>query len=70
MDYEQDEQEEQFEEQATDPQAEDMEIVEDDAPYVDLRDDVSVKPTPCSSIETLVIPKPSIRPPPENRYEH
>ena len=35
MDYEQDEQEKQAEE----PQAEDMEIVEDDAPYVDLRDD-------------------------------
>ena len=32
MDYEQDEQEKQAEE----PQAEDMEIVEDDAPYVDL----------------------------------
>ena len=39
MDYEQDEQEEQFEEQATDPQAEDMEIDGDDAPYLDLRDD-------------------------------
>ena len=39
MDYEQDEQEEQFEEQAADPQAEDMEIDEDDAPYLDLRDD-------------------------------
>ena len=32
MDYEQDEQEEQFEEQAVEPQAEHMEIHEDDAP--------------------------------------
>ena len=39
MDYEQDEQEEQFEEQAVEPQAEDMEIDEDDAPYLDLHDD-------------------------------
>src|SRR6185295_19793822 len=39
MDYEQDEQEEQFEEQAADPQAEDMEIDQDDASYLDLRDD-------------------------------
>ena len=39
MDYEQDEQEEQFEEQAAEPQAEDMEIDEDDAPYLDLQDD-------------------------------
>ena len=39
MDYEQDEQEEQFEEQAAYPEAEDMEIDEDDAPYLDLRDD-------------------------------
>ena len=39
MDYEQDEQEEQFEEQAVEPQSEDMEIDEDDAPYLDLRDD-------------------------------
>ena len=39
MDYEQEEQEEQFEEQAAEPQAEDMEIDEDDAPYLDLRDD-------------------------------
>ena len=39
MDYEQDEQEEQFEEQAAEPQAEDMEIDEDDVPYLDLRDD-------------------------------
>ena len=37
MDYEQDEQEEQFEEQAAEPQAEDMEIDEDDALYLDLR---------------------------------
>ena len=36
MDYEQ---EEQFEEQAADLQAEDMEIDEDDAPYLNLRDD-------------------------------
>ena len=39
MDYEQDEQEEQIEEQAEEPQAEDMEIYEDDAPYLNLRDD-------------------------------
>ena len=39
MDYEQDEQEEQFEEQAEEPQAEDIEIEEDDASYLDLRDD-------------------------------
>ena len=39
MEYEQDEQEEQFEEQAAEPQAEDMEIDEDDAPYLDLQDD-------------------------------
>ena len=39
MDYEQDEQEEQIEEQAEEPQAEDMEIDEDDAPYLDLQDD-------------------------------
>ena len=39
MDYEQDEQEEQFEEQAAEPQAEDMEIDENDAPYLDLCDD-------------------------------
>ena len=36
MDYEQ---EEQFEEQAAEPQAEHMEIDEDDALYLDLRDD-------------------------------
>ena len=36
MNYEQDEQEEQFEEQAKEPQAEDMEIDEEDAPYLDL----------------------------------
>ena len=36
MDYDQDEQEELFEEQAVEPQAEDMEIDEDDAPYLDL----------------------------------
>ena len=39
MDYEQDEQEELFEEQAADLQAEDMDIDEDDAPYLDLQDD-------------------------------
>ena len=39
MDYEQDEQEEQFEEEAAEPQAEDMEIDEDDASYLDLHDD-------------------------------
>ena len=39
MDYEQDEQEEQFEEHTAEPQAKDMEIDEDDAPYLDLRDD-------------------------------
>ena len=39
MDYEQDEQEELFEEQATEPQAEDMEIDDDDAPYLDMQDD-------------------------------
>ena len=39
MDFEQDKQEEQIEEQAEEPQAEDMEIYEDDAPYLDLRDD-------------------------------
>ena len=39
MDYEQDEQEEQIEEQAEEPQAEDMEIDEDDAPYLNLQDD-------------------------------
>ena len=36
MDYEQDEQGEQFEEQAAESQAEDIEIDEDDAPYLDL----------------------------------
>ena len=39
MDYEQDKQEEQSEEQAVEPQAEDMEIDEHDALYLDLRDD-------------------------------
>ena len=39
MNYEQDEQEEQVEEQAKEPQAEDMEIDEDDALYLDLRND-------------------------------
>ena len=36
MNYEQDGQEEQFEEQAAELQAKDMEIDEDDAPYLDL----------------------------------
>jgi len=39
MDYELDEQEEQIKEQAEELQAEDMEIDEDDAPYLDLQDD-------------------------------
>ena len=39
MDYEQDEQEEQYEEVQAEPQAEALEIDEDDAPYLDLRDD-------------------------------
>ena len=52
---------EQFEEQAAEPQAEDMEIDEDDAPYLDLQDDQSIKPMPWSRIEALVIPEPSIR---------
>ena len=39
MDYKQDEQEEQVEEQVGEPQAEDMEMDEDDAPYLDLHDD-------------------------------
>ena len=39
MDYEQDEQEEPMEEQAAELQAEDMEIDDEDAPYLDLRDD-------------------------------
>ena len=38
MDYKQDEQEEQYEEVQAEPQAEAMEIDEDDAPYLDLRD--------------------------------
>ena len=46
MDYEQDEQEEQIEEQAEEPQAEDMEIDEDDAPYLTCVMTVGVKPTP------------------------
>ena len=36
MDYEEDEQEEPMEEQAVEPQAEDMEIDDEDAPYLDL----------------------------------
>ena len=39
MDYEQDKREKQIEEQAEERQAEDIEIDEDDAPYLDLRDD-------------------------------
>jgi len=39
MDYEQDEQEEQVEKQVGEPQAEDMEMDDDDALYLDLRDD-------------------------------
>ena len=39
MDYEQDEQEEPMGEQATESQAEDMEIDDEDAPYLDLRND-------------------------------
>ena len=39
MDYEQDEQEEPMEEQAAELQAEDMEIDDEDAPYLNLRDD-------------------------------
>ena len=46
MDYEQDKQEEQFEEQAAYPEAEDMEIDEDDAPYIDCKTIASVKLTP------------------------
>ena len=38
MDYEQDEQEEQYEEMQAEPQAEAMEIDEDGAPYLDLHD--------------------------------
>ena len=39
MDYEQDEQDEQVEEQVDEPQAEDMEMDDDDASYLDFRDD-------------------------------
>ena len=39
MDYEQDEQDEPMEEQAAKPQAEDMEIDDEDAPYLDLQND-------------------------------
>ena len=52
MDYEQDEQEEQFEEQAAEPQAEDMEIDEDDAPYLDLCSRTSLKYTSSSALNT------------------
>ena len=39
MDYEHDEQNKPIEEQATEPQAEDLEIDDEDAPYLDFRDD-------------------------------
>ena len=39
MDYEQDEQDESMDEQATEPQAEDMDIDDEDALYLDLRSD-------------------------------
>jgi hypothetical protein len=39
MDYEQDEQDKLMEEQAAEPQAEDMEIDDEDASYLDLRND-------------------------------
>ena len=39
MDYEHDEQNKPMEEQATEPQAEDLEIDDEDAPYLDFRDD-------------------------------
>ena len=39
MDYKQDEQEEQVEEQVGEPQAKDMEMDDDDAPYLDMQDD-------------------------------
>ena len=39
MDYDQDEQEEQYEEVQAEPQAEDIEIDAEDAPYLNLRDD-------------------------------
>ena len=39
MDHEQDEQEEPMKEQAAESQAEDMEIDDEDNPYLDLRDD-------------------------------
>ena len=39
MDYKQDEQEEQVEEQVGEPQAEDMEMDDDGAPYLDMQDD-------------------------------
>ena len=61
MDYEQDEQEEQFEEQAAEPQAEDMEIDEDDAPYLDLQDDHERQAYAMIKNQSLVIPDPSIR---------
>ena len=52
MDYEQDEQGEQIEEQAEEPQAEDMEIDEDDAPYLDLCSRTSLKYTSSSALNT------------------
>ena len=39
MDYEQDEQDKSMEEQVAEPQAEDMEIDDEDTPYLDLRSD-------------------------------
>ena len=39
MDYEEEKQEEPMVEQAVESQAEDMEIDDEDAPYLDLRDD-------------------------------
>ena len=52
MDYEQDEQEKQFEEQAAELEAEDMEIDEDDAPYLDLCSRTSLKYTSSSALNT------------------
>ena len=56
MDYEQDEQEELFEEQAAEPQAEDMEIDEDDAPYLDLRDNREHQPYAMCRVSQLGTP--------------
>ena len=46
MDYEQDEQEEQFEKQAAEPQAEDMEIDEDDDCTSTYKTTACIKPMP------------------------